>query len=231
MVARKAGLVSIVVTSYNRRTYIQACLTSLIRQHYKNIEIIVVDDASTDGTWQRIQGWRRQLHNSDRHKVITVRLPRNVGYSGALTSGMFLAGGEFIAIQDSDDLSRPTRIMKQVQYLRTHPNIAMVGTNYALLRGSKIVAVPQSSVWLKFDPLAITRSYKQGKHCMCVGTLMIRGRLFDRFGGLTRRVRGAEDWELVDKLISHGVRGNNLRDPLYIVRVHQSQRSHQFYRK
>lgn len=130
---RKHGLVSVVVTSWNRRALILQCLDSLSKQTYPNIEIIIVDDASNDGTQQVIRTWKKGLPSGKRARVHVVTLPRNTGYAGALTTGMFLAKGEFIATHDSDDFSHPQRMAQQVRYLRSHPHIGLIGTNYRTL--------------------------------------------------------------------------------------------------
>lgn len=104
-----------------------------MKQTYPHIEIIVVDDASTDQTRRVVQKWIQtsKVNRIKGRKVVLIPLPRNLGFAGAVTTGMFATRGEIIAFQDSDDLSHPKRIQKQVQYLRKHPNIDLVGTNYA----------------------------------------------------------------------------------------------------
>ena len=66
--------------------------------------------------------------------------------------------------------------------------------------------------------------YSKGGHCVCFGTLLFQGKLFDKFGGLTRRLKGAEDYEFVTKILSSGV--DNLPEILYYYRHHSEQRSH-----
>lgn len=220
---RKPGLVSIVVTAYNRRPYIQPCLQSLIRQTYRNIEIIVVDDGSNDKTLLSVQKWQRRLPYRWRHRIRLVRLPRNSGYSGALTTGMFLAKGKYVAVQDSDDLSHPQRIEQQVRFLRNHHDIGMVGTNYGILHHGKVVN--EGGWWLRYGSEAIQSSYAAGNHCICMGTLMLRGEVFDQWGGLTRRMPTVEDYEFIDKLVLGGVLAENLNEVLYFYRRHSKQRS------
>jgi glycosyltransferase involved in cell wall biosynthesis len=225
---RRSGLVSIVVTSWNRKKYIHACLKGLAKQTYKNIEVIIVDDGSVDGTPGLIQRWKSSLPSQLKSRVCILTLPRNTGYSGALTTAMFMARGEFIATHDSDDFSHRDRIRRQVLYLRSHPKIGLVGTNYKVIRNGKVYdPKPQ---WLVFGAHNVRRSYARGAHCITCGSLLFRGSIFDRLGGLNRHMDGAEDYEFVARFSSHGVKMDNLHDVLYYVRQHATQRSRRFYR-
>lgn len=71
--------------------------------------------------------------------------------------------------------------------------------------------------------------YSKGEHCVCYGTILFYGELFDKSGGLTRKLTGAEDYEYITKLLSYGV--DNLPDKLYYYRSHPGQRSREFYNK
>lgn len=224
---RVKGLVSVVVPCWNRQDYIRECLNHLANQTYRHFEVILVDDASTDKTRQIIRAWIAKQPETMQKRVRLVKLPKNTGYAGAMSTGMYLARGEFIALHDSDDYSHPKRLMKQVHYLRKHPTIGMVGTSYRVVRGRRVTG--EQPKWLAFGSKRVLERYRAGSHCICVGTVMLRGRLFDHYGGMTRRVTGAEDWEMMAKYISHGVKADNLRDALYYVRTHATQRSKKFY--
>ena len=104
---RIEGLVSFVISNYNNENYISDCLDSILNQTYENIEIIVVDDNSTDNSVQVIKQWiennKNLFKNDDYIKLL--ELPRNTGFAGCVTAGLFLAKGEYIAMQDGDDKS------------------------------------------------------------------------------------------------------------------------------
>ena len=91
---RISGLVSVIVTNYNNKKYIEECLNSLINQTYKKIEIIIVDDCSTDNSVSVIKMWMNKLKYEDKIKVRLVINNRNMGFSGAVTTGLYLAKGE-----------------------------------------------------------------------------------------------------------------------------------------
>lgn len=200
------SLVSVVVSNYNNEKYIEQCLESLIRQTYKNIEIIVVDDASTDNSVEVIEEWIKSDKNTveKQKKVILLKLPRNVGFSGAVTAGLFLTHGEYIAMQDGDDYSDEKRIEKQVKYLNEHTDIKAVGSNYAVFTDDqkRPKIVPN---FLRYGKEEIREVYSQGGTAVSYGTLLFDAKIFDNVGGLTRRIEGAEDYEYITKMLNRGV--------------------------
>ena len=227
---RVPGLVSIVITVYNKLPYLTDCLTSLLNQTYPSWELILIDDASTDGSYEKIMNWLNSNEPLLREGkgIYTLRLPRNTGYAGAITAGMYLAKGEFIAIQDADDLSHPERLARQVLYLNNNPQMDLLGTNYEVFEDGK-PDNRKSVHWLKYGD-QIGKVYTKGGHCICHGTAMIRGAVFDRIGGHTRRIEGAEDYEFIAKVIKPGARNvDNLREVLYYYRKHQNQRSRNYF--
>lgn len=225
---RISELVSVVITNYNHAQYIEACLDSIKNQTYKNIEIIIIDDASTDNSVEVINKWIDNNKNSlaKQDLVTCISLPRNSGFAGAVSLGFFLARGEFIACQDSDDLSHPERIEMQVKFLKENPAILVSGTNYLSFEDNYFNPQPAGN-WLSYGAANVKEVYSKGGHCVCFGTILFHGKLFDKFGGLTRRLTGAEDYEFITKLLSFGV--DNLQYLLYYYRHHSGQRSQKFY--
>ncbi|WP_202078602.1 glycosyltransferase family 2 protein [Caldalkalibacillus salinus] len=228
-IARIPNLVSVVIPVYNRAAYIKACLNSLLRQTYRNLEIIVVNDGSTDKTMHVVGSWKHALKMppAKKERIVLVNLPRNIDVAGAIHTGMFMAQGEFIAMQDSDDLSHPSRIQKQVTYLRRHASVAMVGSNYAYFpHGAFHRRKPAN--WIRYGS-QINRTYSEGGHCVCHGTILFRGSVFDQIGGHNRKVEGAEDYEFIARAIKNQMRVENIPEVLYYYRNHHTQRSRKFY--
>src|SRR5687768_15279867 len=104
------SLVSIIVPTYNRSNIIEWAITILLNQSHQNIEIIVVDDASTDDTGRRVQ------KVSDK-RIVYHRLNKNGGASNARNIVIDLAQGDFITFLDSDDEYLPHKIERQVAEL------------------------------------------------------------------------------------------------------------------
>ncbi|QIZ66972.1 glycosyltransferase family 2 protein [Geobacillus subterraneus] len=224
---RKHDFISVVIPCYNASRYIQDCLDGLAKQTYQQFEAIIVDDGSEDRSEETVKQWMKQ--RSPFFPIVYSKLPRNTGFAGALTVGYFLSAGEYIAVHDADDISHPERLEKQLSFLRQHPNIALVGTNYAAFPDGHFERQTPAN-WLAYGR-DIRRVYAEGKHCICHGTIMFRGEVFDRLGGPTRRIHGAEDYEFIVKFLNAKLEIDNLPEILYYYRSHPKQRSRQFYQK
>lgn len=105
-------LVSIIIPTYNRAALLQETLDSALEQTYRNIEIIVVDDGSTDDMRQVLSGYL------DRVRLVC---RANKGRSAARNTGIDASRGEFLVFLDSDDLLMPSKVQMQVDYLLAHP--------------------------------------------------------------------------------------------------------------
>lgn len=113
--------VSIIVTTYNSAAFIKNCINSLLNQTIDNIEITVVDDASTDNTVEILK-----KHSS----IKVIELNENRGTYYARNIGIQYSSGEFITFQDSDDWSHPERIARQLLQLNNNPNTVANFSNF-----------------------------------------------------------------------------------------------------
>lgn len=231
MSQRIDGMVSVVITNYNRALYLRECLDHIREQTYPNWEMIFIDDASTDDSVQVAREWHEQYRQiwSEDNRMVMLTLPRNIGFAGALNVGLYLARGEYIAIQDSDDYSHVNRLQRQVEFLQNHPEVELVGTNYYSFP-SDAPMKRELANWLRYGD-EIGKVYGRGGHCVCHGTILFRGRLFDQIGGPTRRITGAEDYEFIAKALNAKAKIENLPEPLYFYRLHNNQRSVQYYKR
>ncbi|REE93149.1 glycosyltransferase involved in cell wall biosynthesis [Paenibacillus taihuensis] len=228
---RVPQLASVVIGAYNSARHIEEALESLIHQTYPHIEIIVVNDGSTDATDIVVKKWMEKRRNhpviKDNRFVYHV-LPHNIGYSGAYTTGYFLARGEFIATHAADDVSHPQRIEKQVAFLQNNLNFCLCGTALAWFNDGSFDS-PYHAEFIKFGYQTIAGEYMSGGHCVCHGTLMMRGTLFDLLGGLERYPRGkmtvAEDYYFIRRYVLQGYSVDNLPEVLYYYRRYPEQRS------
>ena len=106
--------VSVVIPVYNGDRYLAEAITSVLDQTYKNFELIVVDDGSTDGS--------AEIAKSYKQAVLYTFQP-NGGLSKARNTGLALARGKYIAFLDHDDLWLPHKLARQVTYLDSHPDV------------------------------------------------------------------------------------------------------------
>lgn len=117
-------LVSVIIPAYNAEKTIEPVLNSVINQSFSNLEIIVVNDGSTDHTAEIIE----KVSQQNKNQIIQIKQP-NSGVSAARNTGMRKASGKYIALLDSDDIWKKEKIATQVDIMENHPNIAVVATN------------------------------------------------------------------------------------------------------
>ncbi len=117
-------VISVIIPTYNRAHLVKDAIDSVLSQTYRDFEIIVVDDGSTDNTKEVLAPYR------DKVKYI---YQENQGLSAARNTGIRGARGEYIGFLDSDDLWLPPKLEKQVQILKEYKDIAFVYTNFIFI--------------------------------------------------------------------------------------------------
>lgn len=127
--ATRGPLVSVLMTAFEASQRIGFAIESLLEQTYRDIEVIVVDDASSDGTGDVVQA----LAARD-SRVIYLRLPCNVGTYVAKSIGLSHSSGEFVTCHDSDDWSHPMRIERQVRPLIEHRRLVFTTSQWVRLQ-------------------------------------------------------------------------------------------------
>lgn len=122
--------VSVITAVYNGEEYLQECIDSILNQTYTNFEYIIVNDGSTDRT-------KEILDRITDNRVTVIHSEKNQGAATSLNIGIEKAKGKWIAIQDADDISRPTRLEKQMKYLEKNPDIIGVSSLIKCIPGKK----------------------------------------------------------------------------------------------
>ncbi len=185
-------LVSVVMSVYNGEKYLRDAIDSILNQTYENFEFIIINDGSTDATSKILSEYRQKDNR------VIVHAQENMGLTKSLNKGCNFAKGEFIARMDADDISLPTRIEKQVQYLFGHPEIGLIGTYVENLgqpeRKLKKPAIPDDDRFL--------RNYLTTKNSVFThGSVMFRKSIFDKAGGY--RFPFSEDHELWLRMLQY----------------------------
>ena len=120
---------SVIIPAYNAEQYINEAIESVLNQTHRALEIIVVDDGSTDGTSERVRQY------GDRVKLL--RNERSGGSPGAARNiGIENSEGEYLCFLDADDVMLPRRIQLQAQFMSSHPDVAVVFVDYRNFTGS-----------------------------------------------------------------------------------------------
>ena len=185
-------LVSIISGFYNREDFVERTLLSIINQSYKNLEIIIFDDCSTDGTYEQIQKFKDK-------RIIAYKHQTNLGFTRGLINAIEnVSDGQFIAIQGSGDTSEPSRIEKQVEVLLENKNIGVVGGYYDnIVEGNNIVRprFPNANN-TTFELLKKSNVFTHGE-------VMFRRDLYDKVGGYRPEFKYCQDYDLWLRMIKH----------------------------
>ncbi len=123
-------LVSIVFPCRNAERYIRAALESILEQSYRELEILVIDNASDDGT----PGIVAEYAARD-PRIKYLGNETDIGIAGSINRGLREATGELVARMDADDIAMPERIAKQVAYMEANPDCVICGTDIVLING------------------------------------------------------------------------------------------------
>lgn len=184
-----APRVSVVIPVFNGEEVIADAVGSMLTQSVQDIEVIVVDDASTDRTVQVM----RSTFTDDR--LCLVEHGRNLGAALARNTGLERARGEYIAFLDADDISLPNRLEAQIRYLVANPRIGAVGSSVELF-GETTGAID-----LLCSPEEVAASTMFSCEFLMPAMMFRRGAL-DALGMLFRPQYSANcDWELVARLV------------------------------
>lgn len=128
--------VSVVIPAYNAALYLPGAIESILKQTFRDFEVIIIDDCSTDNTWEVIREYAKKDCRIRPFKNV-----QNLGIAGNRNKGVALATGKYLVWQDADDISLPTRVEKQFQFMESHPEVGIIGGHIELFRGKKILGV------------------------------------------------------------------------------------------
>ena len=123
--------VSLVMSVYNGEEYLQETIDSILAQKYPDLEIIIVNNGSTDST-------AKILNEINDERVKIIHLYMNQGVANGLNTAISHAEGDWIAIHDADDISLPNRIEEQVAYIQANPHVVAVGSFIQCIAGNNI---------------------------------------------------------------------------------------------
>lgn len=194
---------SVIIPAYNRAHCIGRALESVKAQGIASLEVLIGDDASTDGTVATVEKLMPEAR--------MVRLSKNEGAAAARNAALALARGEFIACLDSDDEWLPGKLEMQLAFLKDHPDVGLVGSGHILAckDGSRVEFSGRNpSDWRR--ELHSAESF----HGAC--TPLMRREVLERTGLLDERLRVLEDWDWMLR-ISQNFRIHVLPDMLTVI--------------
>ena len=144
----KIPRLSVIMPAYNAEKFLEDSINSILNQTFCDFELLIGDDGSTDGTMEIIQSFTDG-------RIIAIRNDKNMGISCTLNNLIQASKGEYIARQDSDDISLSIRMEKQVDFLDKHPEIGICGTHVTWFGSkSKRILMPLQDEDIKASMLA-----------------------------------------------------------------------------
>lgn len=178
--------VSVIIPTYNRPILVSEAIDSVLAQTYRDFEIVVVDDCSTDDTPTVLSKYGDQIR--------VVHHPTNLGVSSARNTGIHIAEGEFVAFLDSDDLWLPTKLEKQINLLDTTPGLDWVYSDIEIFddKTGSMTLYSQSRPPYQGDVLQklIFANF------ICTDTTEIRKTVFKDVGLFYDNDQTVEDWDM-----------------------------------
>lgn len=205
---RNSVKVTVIMAIYNCADTLEEALESLYSQTYKGFKIILCDDASTDNTYVIAEKYAKRYDN-----IVLLKNEKNLKLAGSLNHCLKYVDTEYVARMDGDDISLPLRFEKQIQFLDTHLEYAVVSCPMIYFDETgdwgfgKAVAQPNLDIFKKSAPHAHAPS-------------MIRTSVMKEVDGYTdtKRTIRVEDYYLWYKIYKKGYRGFNLQEFLYKMR-------------
>lgn len=206
----KRRKISIIMGIYNCGKTLDMAIESIINQTYSNWEMIMCDDGSSDNTYNIALKYQKNYPD----KIILIRNEKNMGLNITLNNCLKYAKGEYVARMDGDDISLPNRFEKQVEFLESNPQYAIVSSPMILFDESgdwgktKVIEKPQIIDFVDHSPF------------FCHAACMIRRDALMSVGGYTenKKLLRYEDANLWYKMYGKGYRGYNFSEPLYKMR-------------
>ena len=204
--------VSVIIPTYNRAHLISQALESVFAQTFRDYEVIVVDDGSTDDTHGVLEPYRHRIHYV---------WQENYGISAARNKGILLSRGDYVAFLDSDDTWYPDKLKQQVAYLERHPHVSVV-------YGQILADLGEGSNGKKVLPRKVVRTFQdlvRESNTIPTSVTMVRRKCFETVGLFNPSFPVAEDFELWLRIARH-FRIEYLEGIVGEYKVHASNTTH-----
>lgn len=207
-------MVSVILPTYNRESYLAESIESVLAQTYTNFELLIVNDCSTDHTAELLDEFRKK---DQRIRVIENEV--NKGAPASRNIAVELAGGKYLAMMDSDDISLPKRFEKQVAFLERHPQTYVLGSSADVIdpHGKAI------DEWRlpRRDRLIRWHSIFRNSRVFCNPSVTMRASIFNYVPKFNENNRASDDSELWATIFPHKELGfANLSEKLIKYRSH-----------
>ncbi len=203
--------VTVIIPCYNREDFIRETIDSALDQTFRNIEVVAVDDGSTDGTRTILESYNGRV------KIMEHPGRANRGQSAAINLAMRSTGGEYVAILDSDDVWAPKKIEQQVAFLERNPSIGLVYSNgYAIdERGRRLYELYSKDHHEENKPERVLLEC----HFGCPSSYLVHRSAYERAGEYDETLRSSQDHDMAVRL-AEVTNVAYLDEPLWYYRRH-----------
>ncbi|WP_370760733.1 glycosyltransferase [Faecalibacillus intestinalis] len=212
--------VSIIMGIYNCENTLDEAIQSLLDQTNQQWKLIMCDDGSKDNTYKKAKSYAEQYEN-----IILIQNDKNMGLNYTLNHCLEYVDTEYVARMDADDISLPTRLEKEINFLDDHHEYAIVSTPmiYFDEHGDFRVGKGNGEV-IKSDFIKGTP--------FCHAPCMVRSEAYRKVKGYTvaEKLLRVEDYHLWYKMYLYGYRGYNLKEPLYKMRDDRDAKNRRKYK-
>lgn len=209
------NLVSIIMPVYNNEKYLSAAIESILNQTYKDIELLILDDGSTDSSLSIIEKYAMENRN------IRLISRDNKGVAYSIDELLGYANGEYIGRMNGDDISYPDRIETQVKYLKDNSDVCLIGSYIDIevtdYKNSCDQDMCEKIFNFKFDKENLPIKLLNGNK-ICHGTFLSRASVFNN-NKYNLTLKSMEDMELIFRLIEQGSKVDVIHKKLYLNRV------------
>lgn len=196
---KEMPLISVLIPTYNYGKFIGKCIDSVLKQTYKNFEIIVVDDGSTDNTKDVVSKFPEVKYYRQENKGVSV----------ARNKLLKAAKGEYIAFIDADDYWAETKLEKQLEYLKEHTDEDIVFSICRNFFDNEKTANDKKAQFLA-----------QTDFLAGIPSALIKKEVFDKYGFFKEDMEYGEDSEWLMRVRLHGVKSGRIDEVLYYRRLH-----------
>lgn len=185
-------LVSVIIPTYNRAYCIKNAIDSVLQQEYEQMEIIIVDDASTDNT-------REVIQNIKDRRIKYICNDKNCGAAASRNIGVKMASGKYIAFQDSDDIWLKEKLQKQLEIIEAS-DYGMVYCSFErIFPDGRIEKVPRQGIQKEarqgeIYPYLLAESY------ISTQTMLLKREVFQQIEGFDETMKSYEDYDLAIRI-------------------------------
>jgi glycosyltransferase involved in cell wall biosynthesis len=223
-VGNRAVKVAVLMPSFNYARYLPLAIESVLSQSYSDLELIITDDCSTDGSREIAEQWRRL---DDR--VVTVFHEVNRGLAATRNSALAVSSGEFVALCDADDIWLADKLKIQLECFRKQPQLGVVHSDAAIMNGDgNLTGQRFSSLFHGKDQKCSGMIFHELclRNFVCVPTVVLKRECLEFAGGFDERLRSLEDWFCWTR-VARGYPFGYVQEPLVKYRIHDSALSRQ----